>query len=51
MDLNDVRLQAEQDGENLGVSHRESLIILTVCGGLNILDPGSGTLRRCGFVG
>jgi hypothetical protein len=22
-----------------------------VCGGLNMLGPGSGTIRRCGLVG
>jgi hypothetical protein len=24
---------------------------LRVCGGLNMLDPGSGTIRRCGLFG
>jgi hypothetical protein len=26
-------------------------VALTVCGGLNVLGPGSGTIWRCGLVG
>jgi hypothetical protein len=25
--------------------------VVISCGGLNMLDPGSGTIRRCGLVG
>ena len=30
---------------------QSGLFILTLCGGLNVLGPGSDTIRRCDLVG